>query len=101
MLLGSDVAENMFVKPPWRQTPCYMPFKAVFFGYKCLRCQPPNGFTVAQFGPPSLPVPGTLACSIELPDNESMSFQVIPVKGILSRLDQIVSNWPAQVPTSI
>src|SRR5687768_17628861 len=67
----------------------------------CLRCQPPHGFTVAQFGPPSLPVPGTLACSIELPDNKSMSFQVIPVKGILSRLDQIVSGWPAYVPMSI
>lgn len=66
-----------------------------------LRCQPAKGLTVAQFGPPSLPVPGTLVCSIELPGNESISFQVMPVKGILSRLDQIVSDWPAYVPMSI
>ncbi len=77
------------------------PVRILFFVYDCLRCQPAKGLTVAQFGTPSLPVPGTIVCSIELPGNKSMSLQVIPVKGILSRLDHIVPGCPAYVPMSI
>lgn len=38
--------------------PCVTRLHTVFFYKLVLKCQPGKGLTVAQFGPPSLPVPG-------------------------------------------
>src|SRR6478736_1638805 len=77
--------------------------KFSILSYKVFKFHPSNGFTVAQFGPPSLPVPGTCVSIITLGFlvNDSMCSQVIPVNGIFSRLDQIEPVCPAAVPISI
>ena len=62
---------------------CCVPF---YFSARLEICHPLNGFTVAQFGPPSLAVPGTLAFKILLLLLESslIVFKLIPAKGIFN-----------------
>ena len=55
---------------------------------------PSIGFTVAQLGPRSLPVPGIVACNTRFgfSNTESISSQWMPSKGILMRRCQALSN---------
>ncbi len=64
---------------------------------------PSIGFTVAQLGPPSLPVPGIVACSnrFGLSTTDSIISHVIPCKGILIRRCQQLSICPAYFPMSM
>ena len=64
---------------------------------------PSKGFTVAQFGPPSFPVPGTRVSrtASARADNRSIVSHVIPFNGIFSRRLQQESAWLAYVPMSI
>ncbi len=66
-----------------KKTFCFGPF---YFAVRLEICHPLNGFTVAQFGPLSLPVPGTLASKILLLLVESslIVFKLISVKGIFN-----------------
>ena len=55
---------------------------------------PSIGFNVAQLGPPSLPVPGIVACKtrFDVSTTESIISHVIPSKGIFMRLCQALSS---------
>ena len=62
--------------------------------------QPSTGFTVAQLGPPSLPVPGNRASmsSLGLVDAFSIISQVMPPKGTLILRSQQEPICPADLP---
>ena len=66
-------------------------------------CHPSIGFTVAQLGPPSLPVPGIVACNnrFDFSSTESIISQVIVSSGILIRRCQQLLHCPADFPMSM
>jgi len=74
-----------------------------FFVQAFMTFHPSIGFTVAQLGPPSLPVPGIVACNnlFGFSNTESIISQVIVSKGILIRRCQQLSNCPADFPMSM
>jgi hypothetical protein len=83
--------------------------RCLLFAVYCLlfarrpNLHPGKGLTLAQAGPPSLPVPGTRVSSSDSSSANARSTisQVIPVNGIFSRRLQHVSVWPAYVPMSM
>jgi hypothetical protein len=61
------------------------------------------GFTIAQLGPPSLPVPGIVACNnrFGLSITELIVSQVIPSSGILIRRCYLLSECSADFAITI
>jgi len=66
----------------------------IFFNQRVPKNQPEKGFTVAQFGPPSLPVPGTFVSKTRAePSSKSLIVSgEISLKGIFNRRLHTESN---------
>ena len=68
--------------------------------YNFTSFHPSNGFTVAQFGPPSFPVPGTRVSRTVLESRNARSIisELIPLSGTFTRLLHSVPICPANLP---